>query len=447
MPRLARCLLICGTVLSLAAVLLISSGRLNGMSNDGSVDTYTAYQAISLYWLLGVAFCRALAKIREFWKQYVLLGFSLFGCLVAIEIGLRIIKPELALREFEFVRSNTQHHVLLPDSSYHLGQFEGREVIVETNQDRLRTSYSVNAFRKKAVRVICLGDSFTFGAWLPASSSYPEQLEALYRESGRSDIGVLNAGMLSYSPLLHEQLMKLTLLKYKPDVVTLMLDCTDIGDDYHYGLGFDETSSGPRFSGPEVSKPNPHLGALWRIAKPVHPSLLAPFKLLDRLSSNYAPHDPLDYYQFEIPVDGNIEDDRFFIYRHPLSETREFFDATLASIERIASLCKQNEIEFILFVAPRYHHWSTVESSSNWEAGTYGDYESYQNEIFNYFDAKTDLVGFPIVNMLGDFKQTNEFPLVFETDPHWNQAGNRFVARILKRELDKLKLINRLDTR
>ena len=88
-----------------------------------------------------------------------------------------------------------------------------------------------------------------------------------------------------------------------------------------------------------------------------------------------------------------------------------------------------------------------MESSSNWEAGTYGDYESYQNEIFNYFDAKTDLVGFPIVNMLGDFKQTHEFPLVFETDPHWNKAGNRFVARILKRELDKLKLINRLDTR
>ena len=164
MPRLARCLLIFGTLLSLAAVLLIASGHLNGMSNDGAVDTHTAYQAIGLYWLLGLAFCWGLAKVREFWKQYILLGVSLCGCVVVIEIGLRVMKPELALREFEFIRSNSQHHVLLPETSYHLGRFEGREVIVETNPDRLRTSYSVKAFRKKTVRVISLGDSFKLGS-------------------------------------------------------------------------------------------------------------------------------------------------------------------------------------------------------------------------------------------------------------------------------------------
>jgi len=447
MTRLARILFVLGSLASLAAVLIVASGYLNAKSNDGAVDRQTAYQAIVMYWLLGAAFCRALAKIRDYWKQYVLFGVSLALCIGSIEMGLRIIKPELALREFEFVRSSTQHHVLLPSTSYHLGRFEGQEIVVETNQDRLRTSYSAMEFREKEFRVICLGDSFTFGAWLPASASYPEQLEDLYRQAGRSEVGILNAGMLSYSPLLHEQLLRKTLLKYKPHVVTLMLDCTDIGDDYHYGLGFDESSGEPLFEGPRMSKPKPHLGALWRVAKPLHPSLLAPLKLLYRIAPDYVPYDPLDYYRFEIPVDDATEKDRFFIYRYPLSETREFFDATFARVESIASLCKDNDIEFLLFIAPRYHHWNTLESKLNWEANTYGNYQKHQYEIFNYFEEKQGVVPFPIVNMLDDFKQTKEFPLVFESDPHWNRAGNGFVARLIERELAKRKLINQPDAR
>ena len=44
---------------------------------------------------------------------------------------------------------------------------------------------------------------------------------------------------------------------------------------------------------------------------------------------------------------------------------------------------------------------------------------------------------FPIVNMLEPFRATDEFPLVFDSDPHWNEAGNAFVARIVAMELLK----------
>lgn len=434
MRRVAQILFAIGTLGSLAAVGFVLSGRLDGLSNDGVASAQTAYLSIGIYWVIGSLVCWALAVWKRRWRQLLMMGVSICLCLILLEFGLRIVRPELALREFEFLRSNTHHHVLLPDSAYDLGRFEGRDVKVETNGDRLRTHYTVESFKAHSERLICLGDSFTFGAWVDGEDAYPALLETVLRDQGL-DVAVLNAGMLSYSPLLHEQLLKHTLLKYKPTVVTLMLDCTDIGDDYHYGTGFNPSDPQARFDGPVLTSAAPHWGALWRLAKPLHPAILAPMKLAQRLDSKFEPHDPLDYYKFEIPVAGSIERDRFFIYRHPLKSTRPHFEYTFSRIEAIAELCKENDIVFVLFVAPRYHHWSDRESPQNWEAATYGDYARHQGVIFKFFAEKMGKAEFPIVNMLPAFQETTEYPLVFETDPHWNERGNRFVAKVVAIEL------------
>ena len=49
-----------------------------------------------------------------------------------------------------------------------------------------------------------------------------------------------------------------------------------------------------------------------------------------------------------------------------------------------------------------------------------------------------DEASFPIVNMLQPFQDTAESPLVFDTDPHWNERGNAFVARIIARGLQNI---------
>ncbi len=437
MKRLSRILFALGTLASVTAGLLVASGRVDGLSHNGSASAEVAFLSIVLYWVLGVCFCWCVAKWQVRWRQIVLGFTSLLLCLIALEFGLRSLVPSLALREFEFVRSAANHHVLLPNTSYDLGRFEGRNVVVSTNADRLRTAYTVQAFRKKDKRIVCLGDSFTFGAWVNAEDSYPEQLETIFVKQGISDVGVLNAGMLSYSPLLHEQLLKKILPKYSPTIVTLMLDCTDIGDDFHYTLSIDSSSEAIRFRGAGMPYAKPHLGALWRLAKPVQPAILAPFRLWRRLDKQFSPHDPLDYYNFEIPVDDVKERDRFFIYRYPLEVTRSYFEASYERIVDIAEYCQHNDMKFVLFLAPRYHHWSDKESPNNWEAETYGDFEEHQNVIFKFFDSKIEEATFPIVNMLEPFQQTDEFPLVFDTDPHWNERGNAFVAQLVASELQK----------
>ena len=437
MKRLSKILFGLGTLGSVTAAIFVASGRFDGLSNNGAVSLKVAFLSIALYWMLGTSCCWLLANYRNRWRQVIIAGFSIAVTLGCLELGVRILRPSLALRELEFVRSKTNHHVLLANTVYDLGRFEGRDVVVSTNADRLRTDYTIESYLEKTHRVVCLGDSFTFGAWVNSEHSYPEQLESLLMRKGFHDIAVLNAGMLSYSPLLHEQLLKKTLSKYRPTVVTLMLDCTDIGDDYHYALSLTTSDAETRFEGAAMPYTKPHFGALWRLAKPIQPALLAPFRLLRRLNNKFVPHDPLDYYAFEIPVNGHIERDRFFIYRYPLAVTRPFFEISYRRIQTIAQYCHSNDIEFVLFVSPRYHHWSDKESPNNWEFKRYGSFKRNQNVIFDFFDGKMEAAEFSIVNMLGAFRETDEFPLVFDSDPHWNEAGNAFVAKIVAVELLK----------
>ncbi|MBA62803.1 MAG: hypothetical protein CMJ76_10615 [Planctomycetaceae bacterium] len=442
MKRLARNLFVFGTIASLTVIVLIISGSLNTLSNDGVINPSIATVSIILYWALGSICCWCLSQFKNRWRQILLALSTFIICIAIIEIALRITWPNLALREFEFLRSQSQHHVLMPNTSYHLGILEGRDVIVTTNADGLRSSYSQQQYKNGKQRIVCLGDSFTFGAWVDARDSYPEQLERILNSTKRQECRVLNAGMLSYSPLLHEQLLKRSLMKYRPTVVTLMLDCTDIGDDYHYSQDFDSSRQGGIFVGTTVTKSTPHFGALWRLIKPLQPAILSPLKLVRRLGVDFRAHDPLDYYHFRIPVGDHVESDRFFIYRYPLVKTRRYFDFTYSRITSIARFCKKRDIKFILFVAPRYHHWSTTESPRNWEFGVYGNYKQYQYEWFNYFNEKKMTAEFPIVSLLTEFQETSRYPLVFDSDPHWNEAGNRFVAEAVARALEDRKLID-----
>ena len=430
-------LILLGTLLSVVAALLVLSGKLDVLSNDGTANSNVALQSIGLYWLFGVVLVLMVAKRTLYWKQYLLGTCSIVICIVCVELALRVLSPALALRDFHFLRSAQHHHELMPNTAYHLGRFEGEDIIVQTNEDGLRSHHSRDSFLSFDKRIVCLGDSFTFGAWVQDDQAYPQILESLLNEKeAEVSVGVLNAGILSYSPLLEEQMLEHVVKHYRPHVVTLMLDCTDIGDDYHYSLEYDSQQSGGPFSGPDLTKPKPHFGALWRFAKPLHPTILAPFNLLDRLGGGYQPLDPFDYYKFRLLVAGKVETERFFIYRHPLDVTRQYFDATWDTINRIAKTCGEMDAEFILYVAPRYHHWNVKESPDNWETFAYGLEEPYQFELFNYFNAKADSAPFKIINMLPSFQATHKYPLVFRTDPHWNPQGNRFVAGLLQRSLE-----------
>jgi lysophospholipase L1-like esterase len=86
-------------------------------------------------------------------------------------------------------------------------------------------------FHKKSpltFRIICLGDSWTFGANVGQEETYPRQLEQLLeQEFHGSDFEVLNLGVLGYSSYQGLELLKKEALKLKADLIVIAFAMND----------------------------------------------------------------------------------------------------------------------------------------------------------------------------------------------------------------------------
>ncbi len=88
--------------------------------------------------------------------------------------------------------------------------------------------------RSQKKRVVLLGDSFVEGVGYNESETVSGQLQRLLGERGR-DVEVLNAGMVSYSPVLEYQRLKTFLDDgYHADVVAVFPDVSDPHDELFY---------------------------------------------------------------------------------------------------------------------------------------------------------------------------------------------------------------------
>ena len=119
--------------------------------------------------------------------------------------------------------------------------FESNSLGLKSKNQKEYTSNKFNKFR-----ILILGDSFVEG--YAYNKSLPAILEKILINNNYSDdsIEVINAGVGSYSPILHFFNYKYYLNKLKPDLVILAVDVTDLRDDYSkYSklLWYDENNS------------------------------------------------------------------------------------------------------------------------------------------------------------------------------------------------------------
>lgn len=93
---------------------------------------------------------------------------------------------------------------------------------IQTNSRGLR-DHEVGKKGGKTLRILGLGDSFTFGAGVKLEDSYLKVLErALQRPPlGQSEVEVINAGVSGYGPEHHLQFLKENMSSLEPDVVTI----------------------------------------------------------------------------------------------------------------------------------------------------------------------------------------------------------------------------------
>jgi hypothetical protein len=384
-----------------------------------------------LYWMVAAValaivldFPAVLAVLRAHRGQLVMLAISLGVSLVFAELVAKVIVA--GSHGWQLIPSTRYHHVNPTDVSV----LDNTGSRVTTNADGFRTSWTRETFLGQHERIAVIGDSFAFGLGVNDEETAPSVLQNLLRERlARDDVGVLNAGVISWSPIVQRRAFREIVAEYRPTVTLLLLDATDVGDDYNYGLsvvpGSDPES--PDFS--IDNSPHAQPPALTTLAGPILEYLRAPYVVARRFSSR--PPRSSSYYQFELMIGGVLETNRWFILRHPLELTRPYFETTLSYIRQIARDAESRGSKFMLVVTPRYFHWNDEECPEDWASDQRDNDEPHEYAMFEFFDEAAKRESFPIVSLLPAFQATDRFPLVLHNDAHWNPDGNRFVAETL----------------
>lgn len=91
------------------------------------------------------------------------------------------------------------------------------------------------AKRSGEVRILAVGDSFTYGHGVQDDESYPAVLERLLRARSY-DVRVLNAGVPGYSTDQEYTYLVRDGLALAPDLVLLGVHCSDVSDNYESSL-------------------------------------------------------------------------------------------------------------------------------------------------------------------------------------------------------------------
>lgn len=274
----------------------------------------------------------------------------------------------------------------------------------EINGDGLRSLRRAEDFRARDVNLVMLGDSFVFGGDLAYEDTIPAQFEAIARQGnpGRA-INVANFGWVSSSPLLALRLLRDVGAKYRPDVVLLAVDMTDIHDDIKYQQLLDRRG-------------------VFRLLSVTPSSVWLARKLVSLVPAL----DALHMRWFGFPRD------KFLITARPLHETRPLYAPIRRNIEAIARFSRDElAARFVLFVLPRSYQYSDREAPESWERFEYEDLGPYVHEPFAYFEQMATAVDFPVHSLLETFQTTDVFPTCFRDDPHWNEAGAQLAARTM----------------
>lgn len=124
------------------------------------------------------------------------------------------------------------HHRLKPNTTYHYTSDEF-DVGIRTNRFGLRGPDPVIPKPPGKVRVLMLGDSFTFGFPVRDNETFCALAEQRLRERGLP-VEIVNGGVSGYSPTLEYLSLRDQFLAFEPDLVVLWYDLGDLQEDHWY---------------------------------------------------------------------------------------------------------------------------------------------------------------------------------------------------------------------
>jgi lysophospholipase L1-like esterase len=313
------------------------------------------------------------------------------------------------------VRSWTEHHALRPGYSTpgtHINSFGLRSPEV--------------AVPKPAgtFRILLLGDSMTFGLRAADKDVFARGLERRLRKvGGASPIEVVNAGILSYCPLLEFLQYRNHLHVLEPDLVVLNFDMSDVQDNMEYSRDAVYASDGtPLFvTEPSLRKPASAMPELLSFQWFARKYRAATRRVQARVEGSPFARD-LD--RFLWTFDNGPELD---------AEVQQ----TFAPIAHLSRLLQHHGVPFLLATYP--HPWQVSAEATPLppirEQYGIGMHTVHLNDRpFRKLERFATEHGIPFLNATPAFRQdADPVSLYLSNDLHFTARGHELYAEVLAR--------------
>ena len=339
----------------------------------------------------------------------------------------------------------TFHHIPPP---YYSGTMhsEGDFDLPFTTNNRGMRGPGDYTYEKSAgtYRIAVMGDSFAFGVGVKADETASAVLADLLARSGDGRYEVYNFGMNSYSPLLEYIYLSREVVKYRPDMVILMLDLCDVQDDYLYEPHIVRDAEGAIVGcDPFRSGGGPDLYALLkkhsRFIARLDTKLIDSFRKIRTIGFTRYMRNKFQGKRNKVEIVTNPDIDTIYFDRFLFSRegkdaavVRRHWERTASYLGMIKRYLDERGIRFILVVYPYGHHvgaeqWPVGRRYWGFEAGRVYDPAAALALVTSYAE-RNDIDLVSLVDVMRDHADEK---LYYDRDGHLTPAGQRLVGKAM----------------
>jgi len=320
-----------------------------------------------------------------------------------------------------------RHHKLQPKTQLNFATREYNYIQKINNLGLRGGDIQVNKPRNQ-YRIIMLGDSFTMGKGVEDDKTFSALLEKDLNKKfiihNNRIIEVLNAGVVSYSPILSFFQLTKEVGSLSPDLVVLNLDMSDLMQEMAYRNMATYGDDG-QIIGVDGYKDKKPVAA--RVRRWINRNLY-----ITRLFFFY-----LEKFSGEVIVENVVSQADPELLRHTLAhdsvQRKEQWQDVFDSILKIKRYCDDSGIKFLLTTYP----WGHQVSKNEWRPGRFALVP--ENAVVSDRSIKTIEEfsmnnSIDLLNVFPVFRRYNgKSPLYYSYDIHWTSAGHKLMAEELER--------------
>ncbi len=362
--------------------------------------------------------------------------------LVLLEIGLRLFAPQIGPE----MRGDPLRGLYTLDLATTYRNKPGAHVdfqmqeaasTFDINSQGLRESRDIGSSSPGKTRLLCLGDSFTFGWAVGADQAYPHLLNTVTLES-------VNAGVNGYGTDNEAAWLQSYGWALKPNVVLVGLFVGNDVRDVMVGRGKTSVDSQGHLVLGNMLRPPADIGQ----EPPPATGLDAAKSWLAHNSQAYVFLRRLSHDMFSTASETQVQkptlyDTAPFYYKPVPSDIEEGWKKATGLLDAMRADARAHGAELVVVAIPAREqveesYWKEIQQRFGL-AESQLERDLPQRKLAEW----SSRTGTPLIDLLPAFRAApHDKPLYYRLDPHWNAAGHALAAQVIRAELARLGLIN-----